>query len=149
MKLQFGIEVTRYHAHLIVLGYHFDFTRKVPPRSMARKLKEDGAAAVCLSILYAKQGWFSEAHKASANPKSRWSDSESYITPVPSPRRHGGKGRIPVGDTNPSPPELMFAKNALGFEFGGDMKPEGASPPWPEGGGDRGPSKIAAERTEP
>lgn len=115
MKLQFGFEITWYTIHVIFFGYHFHFERKVPPKKMAQRIKEDGAPAVCLSILYQNQGWFSEAHKSGTKFR------ENGIISVPLPRRHGGKGRVPAGSTDMGQREFMFARNALSmFEFGTD-----------------------------
>lgn len=115
----FNVWLNKYGINVVLLGHQFQFARPDTKHAIARKLQKDGPLSVCLTALYAQQGWLKEMRERVCHG---WSGGGDIAVRVPQPRRHGGRGRGTLAVT-PNEEEIAFLKNALGFEFGGDLKP--------------------------
>lgn len=118
MKL-FNAWVNTYGLNVVVLGRQFQFARPDTKFLIAQKLQKEGPLSVCLSMLYAHQGWLKEMRE---RVLQGWAGEAGIITRVPMPHRHGGRGRGTLAVTL-NEDERAFLKDAIGFEFGGDVEP--------------------------
>jgi hypothetical protein len=113
----FNIWINKYGLNVVLLGHQFQFARPGVRRAIARQLREKLPAEICLSILYARQGWLKELRE---RVNHGWGNGDVAIR-VPAPRRHGGHGRNTLA-RELDQLDIDFCRNGLGiFEFGGDV----------------------------
>lgn len=115
MKL-LNIEGTRHGISVTILGRRIFPLRRSRDKKIAARIALEGAPAVCLSLLYAQQGWFQELHRDVAG------------VGAPSFRRHGGRGRAPsLADEELDTAAFDFA-NFLAPEKGVEQQGEEKEP---------------------
>jgi len=116
----FNVWINKYGFNVVLLGHQFQVARPDTKYATAKKLQKEGPLSACLSTLYAYQGWLKEMRE---RPFHGWVDGiYGTITRVPPPHRHGGRGRTTL-EVTPNKEEVAFLRDAIGFEFGGDVAP--------------------------